>query len=140
MKSRIVFIFVLFFVSNLVGQNLDKYHWKNRILLVFTDDKNDDKFLQQVEILARNKKGLAERKLKVYQFCNNQFSVDFSEDWIASTISSNTYKRKSEDFKIVLIGLDGGVKLNQSKVLSTEKLFTIIDGMPMRRSEIKYKN
>jgi hypothetical protein len=36
--------------------------------------------------------------------------------------------------------LDGKIKLEQSTILSTEKLFTIIDGMPIRKREIRNKN
>ena len=43
-------------------------------------------------------------------------------------------------FEVILIGLDGGEKLRQTKVLETDKLFAIIDGMPMRRSEIIKNN
>ena len=40
-------------------------------------------------------------------------------------------------FEVVLIGLDGGIKLRQTKLVSLDKLFTLIDGMPMRRNELK---
>ena len=41
---------------------------------------------------------------------------------------------------MILIGLDGGVKLRQTEMISLDKLFTLIDGMPMRRREIKNEN
>ena len=40
-------------------------------------------------------------------------------------------------FEIVLIGKDGGEKLRQGQVLSSEKLFGLIDAMPMRQAERK---
>ena len=40
----------------------------------------------------------------------------------------------------MLIGLDGGIKLEQIQILSAEKLFAIIDGMPMRKREIRKNN
>ena len=42
-------------------------------------------------------------------------------------------------FEILLIGLDGGVKLRQDEVIDTETLFARIDAMPMRRQELENK-
>lgn len=42
-------------------------------------------------------------------------------------------------FEILLIGLDGGVKLRQDKVIDAETLFARIDAMPMRRQELENK-
>lgn len=44
---------------------------------------------------------------------------------------------KKSDFRVLLIGLDGGKKLDQTKMLSVKKLFNIIDSMPMRQAEIQ---
>lgn len=41
------------------------------------------------------------------------------------------------EFEVILIGLDGSIKLRQMEVLSKEDLIAIIDAMPMRKSEIK---
>lgn len=130
----------MLFSSFVVGQNLAKYQWENRILLVFADDKNDGEMLKQMAILSKEKSGLAERKLKIYQFAKDKYTTGFSAAWKLSTINKRKYFKKNDDFKVILIGLDGGVKLKQTEILSTEKLFTIIDGMPMRRTEIKNKN
>ncbi|OHX63799.1 hypothetical protein NH26_24710 [Flammeovirga pacifica] len=44
---------------------------------------------------------------------------------------------KRKDFEVVLIGLDGGVKLRQSTILSKKALYDKIDSMPMRRAELQ---
>ncbi|WP_369680359.1 DUF4174 domain-containing protein [Winogradskyella luteola] len=41
------------------------------------------------------------------------------------------------EFKVVLIGLDGGMKLSQNNILTAENLFSKIDSMPLRNREIK---
>ena len=41
---------------------------------------------------------------------------------------------------MVLIGLDGGVKLEKQEVLSMKELFSIIDAMPMRANELRNQN
>ena len=42
-----------------------------------------------------------------------------------------------ENFGVVLIGKDGGVKLESSVPVKTAKLFDLIDSMPMRIHEMK---
>ena len=130
----------MFFSISSFSQDIKKHQWENRVLLVFTDDKKSDNFKHQIKILSENKKELIERKLVIYQFTENDFTTDFSEVWFSSNSMFKKYVNTSDSFKVLLLGLDGGIKLEQDKILSLEKLFTIIDGMPMRRSELKRKN
>ena len=139
MKNLLLFL-VIFKSMVFIGQNIEKHQWKHRVLLIFTDDKNADDFKDQIKVLSEEKKGLVERKLVIYQFTKNNFRADFNEVWTSSNSLHRKYVNINDSFKVLLLGLDGGVKLEQNKVLSLEKLFTIIDGMPMRRSELKRKN
>ena len=130
----------MFFSISSFSQDLKKHQWENRVLLVFTDDKKSDNFKNQINILSENKKELAERKLVIYQFTENDFTTDFSEVWFLSYSMFKKYVNTNDSFKVLLLGLDGGIKLEQDKILSLKKLFAIIDGMPMRRSKLKSKN
>ena len=47
------------------------------------------------------------------------------------------YNQRGDSFRLILIGLDGGVKLNQRTIINRKTLFSIIDSMPMRRSELR---
>ncbi|WP_170063310.1 DUF4174 domain-containing protein [Polaribacter porphyrae] len=116
---------------------MQKHRWKNRVVLIFSDSKDDEKLQNQINILSKEKEGLAEMKLLIYRFSQGFFTTNFNTIWFSSTLKIRKYKKKSEDFKIVLIGLDGGIKMKQTTLLSAEKLFAIIDGMPMRRSELR---
>ncbi|WP_439128384.1 DUF4174 domain-containing protein [Polaribacter sp.] len=133
--KKITILFLLFSMVSF-GQNIKKHLWKNRVLLVFTNDVQSDFYKNQVLMLQEHPKELLERKLVVYRFTKNSYQYNFSGNWKKST----KFKNEKSDFKIMLIGLDGGIKLEQTQLLSTEKLFTIIDGMPMRKRELKNKN
>lgn len=61
-------------------------------------------------------------------------SVD--ENWITGSTLYNTYKSKESTLELILIGLDGGIKHRTNKLTPALEIFTVIDGMPMRRSEI----
>ncbi|WP_298766137.1 DUF4174 domain-containing protein [uncultured Polaribacter sp.] len=131
---RYLFFFILSFFSIItLGQNIKKHQWKNRVLLVISNDQNNGQLKKQFLLLEEHPKELIERKLVVYCFLKNKYQYNFKGDWKPST----KFKNEKGAFKVLLVGLDGGVKLQQDSVLSTEKLFTIIDGMPMRKRELQ---
>ena len=41
---------------------------------------------------------------------------------------------------MILIGLDGGIKLEQTTILKKKELFRIIDSMPMRMEELRIRS
>lgn len=140
MKIILVFICFLSSTLNFYGQSLKKHEWKNRVLLIVSSEKNNQLLSQQIEILKKESNGLQERKLVVYSIFKTYYTYNFQSKKQKSTDLYHQFNPKNQKFKIVIIGLDGGVKLNQTDFLSVEKLFTLIDGMPMRRYEIKSKN
>ena len=139
MKNLIWFLLFSLFSITINGQNMEKHQWENRVLLIFADDVNNDLFQNQLKALISKERDLKERKLIIYKFTKSKFSTDFNSNWESSTKLFEKYINKKDAFKILLIGLDGGIKLEQTKVLSAEKLFAIIDGMPMRKREIRNK-
>jgi hypothetical protein len=120
------------------AQNIDSYQWKNRILLVLTDDIDNSIFKNQIEELKRYEDGLKERKLIVYQIHNKAYKLGLAENsnWQQSTQKYKTQKKTKSAFEVLLIGLDGGVKLRKTDLISCEALFRIIDVMPMRKNEL----
>lgn len=134
-------VFFILFVLNMNiihTQNIKSHQWENRLLLVITDDINNEIYKNQITELKNNDKGLKERKLLVYQIKKDSYKKGLLEnsDWQKSTDLYKTYRKTNTPFEILLIGLDGGIKLRQSKLLNCKYLFSIIDVMPMRRSEL----
>jgi hypothetical protein len=46
---------------------------------------------------------------------------------------------KSHHFKVVLIGLDGNLKEERTDFFEPQELFSIIDGMSMRKAALRHK-
>ncbi|RCS26601.1 DUF4174 domain-containing protein [Polaribacter sp. WD7] len=136
MRSLHFLIFV-FFIVNLVGQDLKKHQWKDRLLLVFVDDKNNATLKNQMNLLANDKKGLLERKLVIYNFTKNEFKMGFQSDWFPFKNKKITHLKKTNSFEVLLIGLDGELKYRQTKLISLKKISSLIDSMPMRIRELK---
>ena len=125
---------------------IESYRWKHRILLLIRDAKSNTSYQEQLVALGEIDSEFEARKLLVvdvrkngYRTINAGETGQEKEAWNSSTSLYATYGLREEAFCIVLIGLDGGVKLQQIERVTRRELFDIIDAMPMRRAEIKTK-
>lgn len=142
---RYHFFLPLFFLLYLMtevplkAQHFSQHRWEDRVLLIYTADVKEDRWKSQLAILAADPVGMAERKLVVYQIVDGHYKNGWEAQGDWKKLESYTYPASSttQGFEIVLIGLDGGVKLRQNELLSLAKLYALIDGMPMRRAELR---
>ena len=127
------------------SQDLKKHQWENRVVLIVSQNGDSKAYNQQIAQLSRLPKALKERKILVYEILPERYRImnylnkEKKSKWISSSLLYGQYGNKQEVFKVILIGLDGGVKLNSSNVLMPSELFATIDSMPMRRAEMEYK-
>lgn len=125
------------------GQDLNDFKWKNRILIVKTLKSDSEKFDDQLNELKNSNEEFNERKLVLFTMKKDDFSlIDFTtgESGYSGKVSESISKNilnQSSGFEIILIGLDGGIKLRQGEILLKEDLFRIIDAMPMRKNEMR---
>ncbi len=95
----------------------------HRRVLIFGN--NQTLLQQQLQTLQKDSSGLVER------------------DVIVNLVKpgDQLYKRhqvvSAEPFTVVLIGKDGDEKYRSASILTTGKLFAMIDAMPMRRAEMQ---
>lgn len=123
------FLFVLNGNINIAnGNSLKKYLWKNRIILIFSKDKNNVLYKEQNKIFSNIQQETKERDLIFIEISKKINSKHKA--------LSKKYNPKSFDFKIILIGKDGGTKLESLRVVSHETIFSLIDSMPMRQMEM----
>ncbi|MDP5169171.1 MAG: DUF4174 domain-containing protein [Bacteroidia bacterium] len=121
------------------AQDLATHRWEHRVLLVMVSDPSSPALLRQLAAWQSQAQGLKERKLVVYQLSPAQARMGLSPhgEWSAPSTLYASYKQQESGFEVVLIGLDGGVKERRTELLPCEELFAIIDGMPMRRAELR---
>ena len=128
--------------SQIFSQDLAHHRWQHRLLIIKTDRAKMNLYEQQLKILGGAAEGLKERKLKIYRVKNGQYRVGLKDRTQWQKLRAGGLKRVcrfDSTFEIILIGLDGGVKLRQGRILRIEDLFGIIDAMPLRQSEIGKK-
>jgi len=133
-------------INTVNGQDLQKHQWENRILLLIMRNDDSKEYLAQMDEFSGFTKELEDRKLLIYQVLplkyrtvNYPINTDQNQ-WISSSELYTTYTGKENKFKVILIGLDGGIKLEKSGVLTSAELFKTIDSMSMRRAEMKNKS
>ncbi|WP_164549851.1 DUF4174 domain-containing protein [Nonlabens ponticola] len=127
------------------AQSIEKHEWKERVLLIMEKESESSNTEKQIDLLLDNANGLKERQLVTYVISEKQAQkLDRANGKLVKTTNSDhlfyRYNKGNADFKVILIGLDGTVKNKYLEPVSTKKLFTIIDGMPMRKAEIKKGN
>ena len=126
--------------SMTISQDVASHLWEHRVLLVLTDHSNPITFQNQIKELQTNEKGLTDIKLIIYQIRKHSFKIGLNHnEWQKSSNLYEKYKDKNAPFEVILIGLDNGVKLRQSNLLTCEAFFSVIDVMPMRKEELKNK-
>ena len=80
---------------------------------------------KQLAIWKAAQPGIEERDLTITEVTGNEL----------------LYKKykvdRQTDFTLILVGKDGSEKLRTHSLLSNNKLFALIDAMPMRREEMR---
>jgi hypothetical protein len=128
-------------MHNLNAQSLESYQWKNRILIISSPSVSNADYKQQIVEFSNSSDELAERKMLVYEIIEDKFKItNYLSgknvlEWKKLKDKGLESNQNSDVFKVLLIGLDGGIKLEQNEVLKKEELFRIIDSMPMRIQE-----
>ena len=126
-------------VMGLDAQDLKRHQWKNRVILIIANDSESQIYRSQIEEFKATRDEFEERQLIKYYILPNtyKFENETENSWLDSSELFAKYNASNSNFKIILIGLDGGIKIEQNQLLTSIELFSTIDGMPMRRSELK---
>ena len=134
MKIIVPFLLLFLCICKVQSQDLSKHHWQDRLILLLTEDLKNDNFTSQLEELESGIKGLEERNVIVYQVYQHQMKLGFAKDaeWKVATNLYKKYDEKNTPFEFYLIGLDGKVKLQDTKCISIDKIVDLIDSMPLR--------
>lgn len=121
-----------------MGQQISDYQWKNRLVVLLTDSQDSQMYQLQLKDLKTDLQGLKERKILVITLTPN-YQITGIDNGIEqkAVLNFKKLKKETDGFEVILVGLDGYIKLQQSKLLTHQELFAQIDRMPMRRDEIK---
>lgn len=145
MKCQLLLL-TLFMGNYAQAQLFQSHQWKNRIVVVVAENSDNQLFKDQLQVFEQTAEGMKDRKIVVYaiqQASYQQLNYDSKTSEMKgqkSTALYQQFKEKEKDFRVILIGLDGGQKFEKDEPISSEELFSQIDRMPMRRSELRRRN
>jgi hypothetical protein len=121
---------------------LDQYRWKNRLLFVFAPTREDPSFGSLHDSLVTRQADVADRDLVVFEVLESGPSTVDKKllDPETAQILRNKFGVTEGRFSVILVGKDGGIKLDRHDRTSLEEIFALIDSMPMRQEEMRRKN
>ena len=122
----------LLFCLPLQAQDLLSHRWEERVVVVYSanlDDKNAD---EQLALFKSTQAELEDRAMVVYHITNEGYRFNFSPE-----LESSDSEDEEFDFKVMLLGLDGGIKYESNAVEPAQVYYELIDRMPMRRSQMR---
>ena len=139
MKFLVSFILLIVPFGSLAADNfrlsdLDELRWKNRVILIFSDDV--DRLKKQLE---ESSDEIMDRDIIWFIVSNSRIITNYHGSFSEDFISKIKKEHLIIDNNVVLIGKDGGIKARDSHLNLTE-LFQKIDSMPMRIDEMKQKS
>jgi hypothetical protein len=135
-KWPMILIFFGTFIAN--AQNIADFKWKKRLLILVANSVEDTSLKQQLRAFTSEGSHIKERDLVLILMDKNH--IYFDNGQISQLSLPETYRvlQLEKDFTgLVLVGKDGGVKLKTPFPVLPNKVFDLIDAMPMRKSELK---
>jgi len=136
---NLIFLNLMCFVAIPVSARaLSDFEWQNRPLLIFAPQMQDQRLQQLNEILRNKSCALDDRDIIIgvivtqgpSSLANQTMSVRKAE------LIRHEYKIQADQFAVLLIGKDGGEKLRLYEIPDLSDIFNLIDGMPMRQTEM----
>ncbi|MDF5715077.1 MAG: DUF4174 domain-containing protein [Rhizonema sp. NSF051] len=119
--------------------SLSTQKWKNRVLLIFAPSSQSQAYQQQMRLFAQHKPGFSERDLVVVRVLTEGTSYAEGQqiDEASATRLRDRFGIGKGDFRVILVGKDGGTKRRDGNPIQASAIFNEIDAMPMRRQEMR---
>ncbi len=119
---------------------MDRYKWSYRPVVVFAGGAGDAQLARQRQIIAALRPAFIDRKVVVVSVAGDVVTADLGpKPGQSGSALRQRYGVPPGEFRVLLIGKDGGVKLSSGEPIAAQTLFRTIDSMPMRRDETRRK-
>lgn len=122
--------------------DLSVFQWKNRLLLLFAPNRNHPMFDALHKSLAARQSEASDRDLVILEILESSASSMNNESIDSETarLLREKFDPHQDEFTVILIGKDGGIKLTRKEETKLDDIFALIDSMPMRQDEMRQRN
>ncbi|MEO1010382.1 MAG: DUF4174 domain-containing protein [Bacteroidota bacterium] len=133
--------FLLIAASFMVqAQDFTDYQWESRILLLVDPIPESAAMRAQLVAFLETPEEMKERDLLLFRVtADNVLDKNGKPTGVSRHSVYKDYALSKQFQGILLIGKDGGVKLKENFFVKPSIIFSLIDGMPMRRAEMRSK-
>ncbi len=104
---------------------LAEHLWLHRLVIVFADSERDPRYKRQMELLARDPDGLAERDIVVMT------------DTDPAARSPLRERFRPHGFMLVIVDKDGEILIRKPLPWTVREIGRLIDKTPLRQQEIE---
>ncbi|MEM8839919.1 MAG: DUF4174 domain-containing protein [Pseudomonadota bacterium] len=140
----LLLMFAVTFDRDAEARTLRAYDWQNRILLVFSPSMKAETMKTQLQWIDQNRDDLIERDFAVFAILPDQVKTLIVSRGAGPLATSKAtaaalrkrYKVNDDDFQVLLIGKDTGVKRRSNDPYRNSAALDQVDRMPMRQQEI----
>lgn len=120
---------------------IETYRWKKRPVIVFAPSDQDARLVRQKSIVGGNRTAFLDRDIVVIYVVGGTLSHDLGPGpGVNAGALRSKFRIGEAGFRVLLVGKDGGVKIDSPTPLAAADLFAEIDRMPMRRDEIRRRS
>ena len=133
-----LFLSLLFNSTNLQTPPLENWKWKNRVLIVCAPFSSSV-YSSQLDELMKVPGSVPDRDIIILGFHEDSVRNESSNGLAPVALDLKKYYNLTNEFRVILIGKDGGIKLDKRSPVTSEEVFKLIDSMPMRKQEISRK-
>lgn len=120
------------------ANDIEDLRWQYRPLIVSAPGGDTEDLARQRTILSGESDGLEERDMAVIVLDGATVQSWLGPSVLATADAVRAQLGLPKDrFSVVLVGKDGGIKLRSADPVAVEQIFALIEGMPMRRREMR---
>jgi hypothetical protein len=91
------------------------FRWENRIVIIFSDSETDSLYREQLSNIEGSEDGFLERDIitfHIFRDGNSRLGTEILHNATVRTIRKK-FAEDNPDFRLLLLGKDGGVKLQK---------------------------
>jgi hypothetical protein len=121
-----------------MGHAMQVYQNKKRPLVVFAPTDQHPAFTRQKAVVNGNRLTLSDRDMVIIYVIGSSVMTELGQGPGMNAAALRSRFRVSDGaFRVLLVGKDGGVKIDTAAPLAMTDLIGEIDRMPMRKDEVR---
>lgn len=115
--------------------NLARYRNRSRVLILFGPNRHDPRYQKQLREIAGQVEGLHDRQVEeLHVLASGPGGTVKPGD---GSLLRTLFHVRRGSFRVVLVGKDGEVAIDEREPVAAGQIFELIDATPMRRQELR---